>query len=207
HDHLGVVIGDQVLDLGLLAGAGAFDGAADAEALKYLLHQPRWNMLASAPKFWPIVRGRVQALLNAETHAGQQVRRVRAKALRPLAETPLVMPVHVGDYTDFYASKHHATNVGAMFRPDNPLLPNYKHTPIGYHGRASSIGVGHAGAPMAVRRPRGQTRADDAAMPTFGPCRLLDYETEIGAVVGAGNALGEPIGTGRVAEHIFGVCL
>lgn len=206
HDHLGVVIGDQVLDLGTLVGAGVF---ADDEALAYLMHLPRWNMLASAPKYWPVVRSRIQSLLNAESHAGQQLRRVRAKALRPLSETPLVMPMHIGDYTDFYASIHHATNVGSMFRPDNALLPNYKHVPIGYHGRASSITTagGGAGDTTSVRRPKGQTKADDAAAPTFGPCKMLDYEMELGAYIGAGNAMGDAIPFDQAAQHLFGVCL
>jgi fumarylacetoacetase len=111
----------------------------------------------------------------------------------------------VFNYTDFYASKHHATNVGMMFRPDNPLLPNYKHVPIGYHGRASSIISGSG--PTLIRRPRGQTKADDAALPTFGPCKMLDYEMELGVFVGKGNDLGEPIPMGRIADHLFGLCI
>src|SRR5205085_1435848 len=111
------------------------------------------------------------------------------RILSSRAEADLRVPARVGDYTDFYASIHHATNVGRMFRPDNPLLPNYKWVPIGYHGRASSIVVSGA----AVRRPRGQTRDDQSAPPQFGPSRRLDYELEIGAVVAHGNSLGEPI--------------
>jgi len=112
--------------------------------------------------------------------------------------------VVIGDYTDFYASAHHATNVGKMFRPDSaPLLPNYKHMPVGYHGRASSVVL--TGAP--VRRPMGQTKADDAQTPTFGPCRLLDYELEMAAVVGAGNALGSRIDIRRWRDHLVGMVL
>ncbi len=200
HDHLGVIIGDQVLDIGMMVAAGIFN---DDEALAYALHVPRWNMLASAPKYWPIVRARLQDFLRADRHAGQQARRLRAKAIRPLIDTPLVHPLHIGDYTDFYASKHHAANVGAMFRPDNALLPNYKHIPIGYHGRASSIVL----SGTEIRRPRGQTKADDASEPTFGPCKLLDYELELGVYVGAGNNLGDPIAIGGIAEQMFGMTL
>ncbi|HEX5831313.1 MAG TPA: fumarylacetoacetase, partial [Gemmatimonadaceae bacterium] len=110
---------------------------------------------------------------------------------------------HIGDYTDFYASVHHATNVGAMFRPDNPLLPNYKHVPIGYHGRASSVVP--SGTP--VRRPYGQTKAPDAPAPTFGPIRMLDYEAEVGAFVGPGNALGTSIPRAEAEQHLFGLVL
>ena len=109
----------------------------------------------------------------------------------------------IGDYTDFYASIHHATNVGRLFRPDNPLLPNYKWVPIGYHGRASSIVVSGA----EVRRPCGQTKAPDAAAPVYSPSRMLDYELEIGFFVGDGNRLGETIPLEKAEEHIFGLCL
>ena len=110
----------------------------------------------------------------------------------------MLLPVDIGDYTDFYASIFHATNVGKLFRPDNPLLPNYKHIPIGYHGRASSIVV--SGTP--IRRPNGQTQVS-----TFGPTRTLDYELEVGFFIGGGNALGEPIPIESAEEHVFGVCL
>lgn len=115
-------------------------------------------------------------------------------------------PCVIRNYTDFYASIHHASTVGAMFRPDNPLLPNYKHVPIGYHGRASSIVV----SGTDIRRPRGQQSPPDdnpAAGPSFGPCKLLDYELEIGAFIGPGNTLGEPISIANARDHIFGLCL
>jgi fumarylacetoacetase len=115
----------------------------------------------------------------------------------------LFVPAEIGDYTDFYASIHHASNVGALFRPENPLLPNYKWVPVGYHGRASSIVV--SGTP--VKRPCGQTRPDPAGPPQFGPTRRLDYELEVGSFVGPGNALGTPIPIGEAETHIFGVCL
>jgi fumarylacetoacetase len=113
------------------------------------------------------------------------------------------VPADIGDYTDFYASVHHATNVGAMFRPDNPLLPNYKWVPIGYHGRASSI----VPSGTLIRRPQGQTRPDPNAPPVFGDSRSLDYELEVGVLVGNGNALGEPVAMRHADAHMFGLCL
>jgi fumarylacetoacetase len=124
-------------------------------------------------------------------------------ALIPMREAQMLLPARIGDYTDFYASIHHATNVGSMFRPDNPLLPNYKWLPIGYHGRASSIVV--SGTP--VKRPSGQTRDDANAPPVFGPSKRLDYELEMGVVIGRGNALGEPVPVKRALDHVFGFCL
>ncbi|MGZ5445540.1 MAG: fumarylacetoacetase [Thermoanaerobaculia bacterium] len=115
----------------------------------------------------------------------------------------MLLPVAIGDYTDFYASVHHATNVGSMFRPDNPLLPNYKWLPVGYHGRSSSIVV--SGTP--VRRPSGQTKDDGSSAPVFGPSKRLDYEMELGMFIGPGNDLGEPIAVTRALDHVFGFCL
>jgi fumarylacetoacetase len=115
----------------------------------------------------------------------------------------MLPPFNIGDYTDFYASIHHATNVGSMFRPDNPLLPNYKWVPIGYHGRSSSIVV--SGTP--VHRPSGQTKDESAPAPTFGPSKRLDYEMELGVFVGRGNRLGDPIAVDHALDHVFGFCL
>jgi fumarylacetoacetase len=120
-----------------------------------------------------------------------------------MSQCDLLVPADVGDYTDFYASIHHATNVGRMFRPDNPLLPNYKYVPIGYHGRASSIRA--SGEP--VRRPHGQTKDDAAESPAVGPSGYLDYELEVGVFVGPGNTLGTPIPIALAEENIFGLCL
>jgi fumarylacetoacetase len=126
----------------------------------------------------------------------------RGVELLPMDGAEMLLPMRVGDYTDFYASVHHATNVGSLFRPDNPLLPNYKWVPIGYHGRASSIVV--SGTP--VRRPQGQTRVGENP-PTFGPSKRLDYEMELGMVIGTGNALGEPIPVDGALSHVFGFCI
>jgi fumarylacetoacetase len=126
-----------------------------------------------------------------------------AKRLVKQSEVEMLLPCDIGNYTDFYASIHHATNVGSMFRPDNPLLPNYKWIPIGYHGRASSIVI--SGTPF--HRPKGQTRDDANAPPQFGPSKRLDYELEVGAIIGRPNALGEPVPIDRAEEHILGLCL
>jgi fumarylacetoacetase len=122
--------------------------------------------------------------------------------LYPMAECELLLPASIGDYTDFYASIFHATNVGSMFRPENPLLPNYKYVPIGYHGRASSVIV----SGTAVRRPNGQIQSGDAP-PVFGPSRQLDYECEVGAFIGRGNDLGTTIPIDQAEDHLFGICL
>ena len=142
-------------------------------------------------------------LLREGSSAARKAQPLRGDFLFPIEQSTLYLPVAIGDYTDFYASIHHATNVGKMFRPDNPLLPNYKYVPIGYHGRASSIVV--SGTP--VRRPHGQTRASDAAPPTFGPSRMLDYESELGLFVGKGNDLGSAIAISDAEDHVFGYCL
>jgi fumarylacetoacetase len=123
-------------------------------------------------------------------------------ALVPIRDAELFVPARIGDYTDFYASVFHASNVGSMFRPDNALLPNYKWVPIGYHGRASSI----VASGTDVRRPSGQTREPDKP-PVFGPTRRLDYELEVGAFIGQGNALGAPLSIESADEHLFGLCL
>jgi fumarylacetoacetase len=124
-------------------------------------------------------------------------------ALVPMADAEMRMPATIGDYTDFYASIYHATNVGKLFRPESPLLPNYKHVPIGYHGRASSIVV----TGTDVARPSGQTLPAGSTTPTFGPSEMLDYEAEVGFFVGKGNELGKPVRLDAAEDHIFGICL
>jgi fumarylacetoacetase len=198
-----VAIGDEVL---LLSAArdvvrlddeltSALDACRSAGALNPLLELGHGAMGR--------LRSATSALLRDDTPEGRRARTRFAELLAPMSEVEPVLPVDVGDYTDFYASIDHATNVGGMFRPDNPLLPNYKWVPIGYHGRASSI----VPSGTAVRRPRGQTRDDPDASPTFGPSRRLDYELEVGAVLGSGNALGAPIPIGRAESHVAALCL
>jgi fumarylacetoacetase len=197
--HLGVAIGDQILDLHAAAEAGIFP------ALPELLRAAcRADVLNPLLALGPPMQARLRAALSACLAANAPDRERTAACLRPIAGADLRLAFTIGDYTDFYASIDHARNVGARFRPDNPLLPNYAYVPIGYHGRSSSIGV----SPAEVRRPQGQRPPHGAATtPDFGPSKQLDYEVEIGAVIGRGNPLGEPIPMGSAEDHLFGLCL
>jgi fumarylacetoacetase len=191
----GVAIGDQILDLGAALASGLFTGEA-ARAAEAASGPTLNAFLALGGAARHALRARLSQLLMLGS--GEQ------PTIEPLlhaAETCMMdMPMRVGDYTDFYVGIHHATNVGKQFRPDNPLLPNYKHVPIGYHGRASSVCPSGA----AVRRPNGQRKAAEAEAPSFGPSRRLDYELELGVWIGAGNKLGEPIPITEAAEHVGG---
>ena len=179
--HICAALEDQIVDL----HAAARDGRIDEPALL----EPVLNAFM-AKGITLAVKQRIREL-DLERYSV------------PMAGAEMLLPVRIGDYTDFYASIHHATNVGSMFRPDNALLPNYKWLPVGYHGRASSIVV--SGTP--VRRPSGQTKDESNPAPSFGPSQRLDYEMEIGVVIGRGNALGEPVPVGDALEHVFGFCL
>ena len=196
---IGVAIGDRVLDLKALAEAGLIDqvSAPVAEAIR------SWTlnglMICSRDQRLALRRA-LSTLLRAGT---RDRRRVVAPYLVPADTVDVLVPAAIGDYTDFYASVFHATNVGSLFRPDNPLLPNYKHVPIGYHGRASSIVASGAG----VRRPSGQTKTDAAPSPSFGPSARLDYELEVGLFVGPGSGLGSPVPIGEAEDHAVGLCL
>src|SRR6185369_14260687 len=148
------------------------------------------------------LRAALSLMLRDDTGQGRSAQERATSLLVRSAASELLLPVRIGDYTDFYSSIHHASNVGRMFRPDNALLPNYRWVPIGYHGRASSI----IPSGQQVQRPSGQTR-DAEAPPTFGPSRRLDYELEVGTVVGRGNALGVPISIAEADAHIVGLCL
>ena len=181
---IGVAIGDQVLDL---RAAGLVD-SDDMTAL-----------MAAGTK----ERQALRAALSAGLAEGSDKQAAWSKALVAQARAEMTVPCRIGDYTDFYTGIHHATTIGKLFRPDQPLMPNYKWVPIGYHGRASSIGV----SGQVFKRPQGQTKAPDAAEPSFGPSKRLDYELELGFLVGRGNALGEPIAIGEAEEHLFGVTL
>ena len=179
----GVAIGDQILDLaalGLRTGA-TLNGIA-----------------ALGPGKWKDLRKAVFAFLQKGNYQKR-----KAKYLSPAKQAELFLPLAIGDYSDFFTGIHHATNMGKMLRPDNPLLPNYKWVPIGYHGRASSIVV--SGTPVV--RPVGQSRAADAPAPAFGPSRRLDYEAELGFVAGRGNLLGRKIPVNEAERHLFGVVL
>jgi fumarylacetoacetase len=187
-----VAIGDFVLDLTGIAGLLDEEWVED-------LGQPVLNSwLARGPDAQSALRARLVELLTDERYRDEV-----EPELVGQTEVRMHLPCVVGDYTDFYVGIHHATNVGKQFRPDNPLLPNYKYVPIGYHGRASSVRV--SGEP--VIRPNGQRKAPDAEAPEYGPSRRLDYELELGIWIGEGNELGSPIPVGRAAEHIAGYCL
>ena len=181
---VGVAIGDQVLDL---ARAGLVE-ATDMSRLLCLGAEARQALRRS---------------LSLGLRAGSAQEPLWSTALVPQSQVEMGLPCEIGDYTDFYTSIHHATTIGRQFRPDQPLLPNYRWVPIGYHGRASSIVASGQG----FRRPRGQTRAPDAALPVLGPCARLDYELEIGVVIGQPNALGEPITMAQAEDHVFGLAL
>ncbi|HET6277294.1 MAG TPA: fumarylacetoacetase [Candidatus Polarisedimenticolia bacterium] len=192
---IGVAIGDEVLSLHALAGAGFLDDLG--QKVVAACRAPVLNeLMALGPEAWGQLRVTLQSLLSGEIAPDV------AAHLVPQRDVEMLMPVRVGDYSDFYASINHALNVGAMFRPDQPLMPNYKWVPIGYHGRASSLVV--SGTP--VRRPSGQVSADDS-QPTVTPTRSLDYECEMGVLVGQGNPLGAPIAIGDASRHIFGYVL
>lgn len=198
----GVAIGEAVLDLAACAEAGLFTGDADRAARACA--EPALNrFMGLGHRYWSALRRAVSHLLAADARGAPLDSRARPSLLLAAAEVELLLPAEIPDYTDFYASVFHATNVGSLFRPDNPLLPNYKWVPIGYHGRASSIVP--SGTP--VRRPAGQTREDPAGPPEFGPTRRLDYELEVGFFVGPGNELGRPIPIADAGRHLFGVCL
>ncbi|MCA9294208.1 MAG: fumarylacetoacetase [Phycisphaerales bacterium] len=199
---VGMAIGGQIVDLGVLANAGAFDDIEEfvfEACCEPSLNELMWEGAAARRA----LRKRMSQLLREGDQEFTSDAALRAEALVAQSDVEMLAPADIGDYTDFYASIHHATNVGSMFRPDSPLLPNYKHIPIGYHGRASSIVI--SGTP--VQRPCGQTKADDADMPSFGPCRLLDYEMEVGAFIGEPNSMGHPVSLAEAEEHLFGLVL
>jgi fumarylacetoacetase len=194
----GVAIGDEILDIAAAGGAGLLKGVAD-EAVA-ALSGPRLNgllALGAGPR--RALRARLSDLLTDGSAEAESV----VPLLHRAADCAMHLPAAIGDYTDFYVGIHHATNVGRLFRPDSPLLPNYKWVPIGYHGRASTVMP--SGAP--VRRPCGQRKRPDEAEPSFGPCRNLDYELELGIWIGPGNEQGTPIPIGQVGEHVAGYCL
>jgi fumarylacetoacetase len=191
---IGVAIGDMILDLKAVSSVGLLD-----EHWSLALGLSSLNAwFAHGPGDRRDLRKRLSDLLSNKTfhHAVE-------KHLVRQSSTEMHLPCAIGDYTDFYVGIHHATNVGKQFRPDNPLLPNYKYVPIGYHGRASSIRL----SGQQVIRPKGQRKPPDADMPDYGPSRRLDYELELGIFVGPGNQLGQPIPIAEAADHIAGYCL
>ena len=193
-----VAIGDEALDLAAAVRA-AEHTEAQAAALAPLARGDLNAFMARGPADWQLVR----ASLSRALAAGSPAEAALAPCLVAQSALEFSLPCRIGDYTDFYTSLHHATTIGRMFRPDNPLLPNYRWVPIGYHGRASSLVV----SGQDVRRPTGQTLPPGHEVPQFGPCKRLDYELELGLIVGTGNAQGEPVSIGQADAHLFGVVL
>jgi fumarylacetoacetase len=197
---LAVAIGDQILDLRAALAAGGLAGLP--EPVLAACAAPRLNLLMGLT---PDLRRRLRRQLTAMLAAGAPAADRLEPLLVPQAGARMFLPADVGDYTDFYASIDHAGNVGKLFRPDNPLLPNYKYVPVGYHGRASSL----ACSPDDVSRPSGQRLgpSGEAAPPEFGPSRQLDYELEVGVFVAGENRRGTPISLAQAEDRIFGLCL
>src|SRR5271170_2369250 len=193
---VGVAIGDQIVDVP--AVADSFDGLA-AEAAR-ACGAPFLNSLMSmGPAAWSALRLGLSRGLAAENAGNSRLR----SCLVPMAQATMRMPVTFRNFTDFFASIFHASNAGRMFRPDNPLMPNYRYVPVAYHSRASSVRV--SGVP--VKRPRGQRKGPNEDVPSYGPSRNLDFELELGMFIGTGTELGTMVPVGKAAEHVFGYCL
>jgi fumarylacetoacetase len=193
---VGVAIGDYVLDLVSCDAAGLLPRGM-------MGHDWYFGFSLERPGLRELRRS-VSELLRHDTPTLRDNVKMRAEALIPRRDVQMLMPMRIPNYTDFYSSREHATNVGVMMRgPENALMPNWLHLPVAYHGRASSIVVSGTDFP----RPYGQTKADDADAPTFGPSRSLDFELELGMLIGKGNTLGQPIPTSKAAEHVFGMVL
>jgi fumarylacetoacetase len=199
----GVAIGDQILDLAAALNSGVFSaagvGSAAAAAVLAAAHPVLNELMAAGPQDWSALR----LALSRALRSGSRQQAALESCLLPQAQAQYALPARIGDYTDFYTSIHHATAVGRLFRPDQPLLPNYKWMPIGYHGRCSSIAI--SGQEFA--RPSGQILARGAEAPTLAASQRLDYELELGLFIGAGNALGTPIDIKDAESHVFGLCL
>ncbi len=200
---VGVAIGDYVLDLSALESRDLFDHP-QIEGRRPFSQVSLNTFMSMGPEVWQAARETTSNLLREDNATLRDDDNFRKRALVPRQDVRMLLPAEIGDYTDFYSSKEHATNVGTMFRgPENALKPNWTWLPVGYHGRASSVVV----SGTDVRRPCGQTRPDDQKPPQFGPTKLLDFELEMGFFVGPGNVLGEPIEIERARDHIFGLAL
>ena len=197
---VGVAIGDQVLDLVAAERLAPSLFDLHAAVLDACVHPTLYALMAMGREPLRALRAEVSKVLDSRNAAASEQ---LGAALVPLADVEMQLPARIGDYTDFYASIYHATNVGSMFRPDNALLPNYKYVPIGYHGRSSSIVT----TDTPVRRPVGQRKGPNEVEPSVGLSRALDYECEVGVLIGAGNTLGTPIPLNEAEQHMFGLCL
>jgi len=195
-------IGESLVDLLELGDAGLL-GEPDDEVVLALQGENLNLLMEQGPEAASVLRRRLQSVLRHDNDTLRDRTSLRAQAIFPREGARFLMPVRIGDYTDFYACINHARNVGSMFRPDNPLLPNYTWVPIGYHGRASSVVI--SGTP--VRRPHGQVKADDQPAPAFAPSAMLDHELEFGVIIGQGNALGTPVPLDQAWSRVFGACL
>ena len=198
----GVAIGDQIVDLAAAVRAGVFTGDA-LEAAQAAAESTLNHLMGLGPQRLSHLRKQ----LSKELQAGSLQEAALKACLVPQAQAEYALPARIGDYTDFYTSVHHATNIGKQFRPDNPLLPNYKWVPIGYHGRTSSIAVGGAGLGHTFKRPVGQALAAGASAPTVGPSARMDYELELGFFISRPNVSGEPITMDSAEAHVFGAAL
>lgn len=199
---VGVAIGDMILDLAAVSEFGYFDAL---RIDKKVFSQPVLNdFIALGKASCRLVRERISELLDEKNQALQGQESARRQCLVPMKDAQMLLPVHIGDYTDFYSSIDHATNMGKMFRdPANALLPNWKHIPVGYHGRSSSIVVSGA----SFYRPKGQLKPADAEIPSFGPTKLLDFELETAFIIGKSTAMGDSVSTENADDHIFGMVL
>ena len=196
-------IGEYVLNLAELESAGVFDGP-ELDGKQVFQDLTLNNFMALGRAAWSEARGVISSLLDAEEPALRDNDSLRNAVLVPRKDVEMMLPVDIGDYTDFYSSEQHAFNVGSMFRdPDNALNPNWKHLPVGYHGRASSIVV----SGTDLHRPRGQILPGEGEDPVFSESRLLDFELEVGFLTGTGNPLGQPIPVEKARDHIFGLVL
>lgn len=199
---IGVAIGNQVLDLSVIRHL--FTGPVLQSQQDVFAETTLNSFMGLGRASWQEARATLQRLLSAQEPLLCNNKDLRARAFVPQSDAIMHLPAKIGDYTDFYSSKNHAYNVGCMFRgPDNALMPNWTHLPVGYHGRASSVVI--SGTP--IRRPNGQTRPDESQPPVFGACKLFDFELEMAFFVGPGNQLGEPISMDKVEDHIFGMVL
>lgn len=204
----GVAIGDQIVDLGALGASEVFDASTQDPRLTTalsLVARPQLNdFMAAGGAIWSALRLALSRALRRDARSQPDPARKAVEAcLIPQHLAEYALPAAIGDFTDFYTSIHHATAVGRLFRPDNPLLPNYKWVPIGYHGRSSSILI----SGQNFHRPNGQRLAPPARTPTLGPSQQLDFELEVGVFVGPGNVAGVPIGLCDAEQHVFGICL
>jgi fumarylacetoacetase len=198
---VGVAIGEQILDLAVLEERGLLRTASSEPVFA---RSSLNGLMALGRPAWREVRARVTQLLAADEPTLRDDAALRSEALVPMGQAELLLPVEIGDYTDFYSSRDHATNVGVMFRgPDQPLLPNWLHLPVAYHGRSSSVVV----SGTDLHRPLGQTKGDADPAPTFGPSRAVDFELEMGLFIGVGNPLGQPVPIQEAAEHVLGMVL